>query len=231
MFIGLCAQEGHGGPATARAAARTAAPVVASTLSTDPMEATPRTRRHSRLLPAAHPIMIGLGGAEFRLPLPIGLFGFAALSAVILNKAMSLAVLLVALPARLAAAPPPRCRMLARRGQPVGRRPARCLGRSFLRGCGRVRQPDAPLRLPGDPLARAHGEVEVDGGRVSQGSRDSTSACAVSPVALLPCCPTRRQFSGCSLPSPRARCARSSTASRNRPSAVSNWSSSSISAR
>ncbi|MFE2147366.1 sulfite exporter TauE/SafE family protein [Streptomyces sp. NPDC059456] len=49
--------------------------------------------------------MIGLGGAEFRLPLLIGLFGFAALSAVILNKAMSLAVVLVALPARLGAVP------------------------------------------------------------------------------------------------------------------------------
>jgi uncharacterized protein len=46
--------------------------------------------------------MIGLGGAEFRLPLLISLFGFAALSAVILNKAMSLIVVLVALPARLA---------------------------------------------------------------------------------------------------------------------------------
>ncbi|MEU2545495.1 sulfite exporter TauE/SafE family protein [Streptomyces roseolus] len=49
--------------------------------------------------------MIGLGGAEFRLPLLIGLFGFAALSAVILNKAMSLVVVLVALPARLIAVP------------------------------------------------------------------------------------------------------------------------------
>ncbi|MFB7254893.1 sulfite exporter TauE/SafE family protein [Streptomyces nojiriensis] len=49
--------------------------------------------------------MIGLGGAEFRLPLLIGLFGFAALSAVILNKAMSLVVVLVALPARMAAVP------------------------------------------------------------------------------------------------------------------------------
>ncbi|MCD2469006.1 sulfite exporter TauE/SafE family protein [Streptomyces sp. MBT42] len=48
---------------------------------------------------------IGLGGAEFRLPLLIGLFGFAAVSAVILNKAMSLVVALVALPARLAAVP------------------------------------------------------------------------------------------------------------------------------
>lgn len=49
--------------------------------------------------------MIGLGGAEFRLPLLIGLFGFAALSAVVLNKAMSLVVVLVALPARIAAVP------------------------------------------------------------------------------------------------------------------------------
>lgn len=49
--------------------------------------------------------MIGLGGAEFRLPLLISLFGFAALSAVILNKAMSLVVVLVALPVRLAAVP------------------------------------------------------------------------------------------------------------------------------
>lgn len=49
--------------------------------------------------------MIGLGGAEFRLPLLMGLFGFAALAAVILNKAMSLVVVLVALPARLVAVP------------------------------------------------------------------------------------------------------------------------------
>lgn len=41
--------------------------------------------------------LIGLGGAEFRLPLLIGLFGFAALHAVILNKAMSLIVVLAAL--------------------------------------------------------------------------------------------------------------------------------------
>ncbi|MFJ8535460.1 sulfite exporter TauE/SafE family protein [Streptomyces sp. NPDC093591] len=47
--------------------------------------------------------MIGLGGAEFRLPLLISLFGFAALSAVILNKAMSLVVVITALPARLTA--------------------------------------------------------------------------------------------------------------------------------
>jgi uncharacterized protein len=36
--------------------------------------------------------LIGLGGAEFRLPLLIGAFGFPALQAVILNKAMSLIV-------------------------------------------------------------------------------------------------------------------------------------------
>jgi len=49
--------------------------------------------------------MIGLGGAEFRLPLLIGMFAFAALSAVILNKAMSLIVVLTALPARLVSIP------------------------------------------------------------------------------------------------------------------------------
>jgi uncharacterized membrane protein YfcA len=49
--------------------------------------------------------MIGLGGAEFRLPLLISLFGFAALSAVILNRAISLVVVLVALPVRMAAVP------------------------------------------------------------------------------------------------------------------------------
>ena len=49
--------------------------------------------------------MIGLGGAEFRLPLLIGVFGFAALQAVILNKAMSLVVVLTALPARLFGVP------------------------------------------------------------------------------------------------------------------------------
>ncbi|MFB7999405.1 sulfite exporter TauE/SafE family protein [Streptomyces sp. NPDC056002] len=78
------------------------------------------TDRHLVPLRSAHPTplvfgagaaigvlggMIGLGGAEFRLPLLIGLFGFAALSAVILNKAMSLVVVLTALPARLAAIP------------------------------------------------------------------------------------------------------------------------------
>jgi uncharacterized protein len=49
--------------------------------------------------------LIGLGGAEFRLPLLIGAFRFVALQAVILNKAMSLIVVAAALPFRTAAVP------------------------------------------------------------------------------------------------------------------------------
>jgi uncharacterized membrane protein YfcA len=49
--------------------------------------------------------LIGLGGAEFRLPLLIGMFGFGALQAVILNKAMSLVVVASALPFRAFAVP------------------------------------------------------------------------------------------------------------------------------
>ena len=47
--------------------------------------------------------LIGLGGAEFRLPLLIGAFRFAALEAVIVNKAISLVVVATALPFRAAA--------------------------------------------------------------------------------------------------------------------------------
>lgn len=49
--------------------------------------------------------LIGLGGAEFRLPLLIGMFGFPALEAVIVNKAVSLVVVAAALPSRLPAVP------------------------------------------------------------------------------------------------------------------------------
>jgi len=49
--------------------------------------------------------LVGLGGAEFRLPLLIGLFGFVALQAVIINKAMSLVVVLAAVPSRIVAVP------------------------------------------------------------------------------------------------------------------------------
>lgn len=49
--------------------------------------------------------LIGLGGAEFRLPLLIGVFRFPALQAVILNKAMSLVVVASALPFRAATVP------------------------------------------------------------------------------------------------------------------------------
>jgi len=49
--------------------------------------------------------LIGLGGAEFRLPVLISLFGFAGLEAVILNKATSLVVVLSALPFRARTVP------------------------------------------------------------------------------------------------------------------------------
>ena len=49
--------------------------------------------------------LIGLGGDEFRLPLLISLFSFAALQAVMLNKAMSLIVVATALPARMLSMP------------------------------------------------------------------------------------------------------------------------------
>lgn len=49
--------------------------------------------------------LIGLGGAEFRLPILISLFEFTALPAVILNKAMSLVVVATALPFRTPAIP------------------------------------------------------------------------------------------------------------------------------
>jgi uncharacterized membrane protein YfcA len=49
--------------------------------------------------------LIGLGGAEFRLPLLISLFGFGALEAVILNKTMSLVVVASALPFRMGTVP------------------------------------------------------------------------------------------------------------------------------
>lgn len=49
--------------------------------------------------------LVGLGGAEFRLPLLIGVFRFAAIEAVILNKAMSLVVVASALPSRAMSIP------------------------------------------------------------------------------------------------------------------------------
>jgi uncharacterized membrane protein YfcA len=47
--------------------------------------------------------LIGLGGAEFRLPVLISLFRFQGLEAVILNKATSLVVVATALPFRASA--------------------------------------------------------------------------------------------------------------------------------
>src|SRR5689334_18340008 len=48
--------------------------------------------------------LVGLGGAEFRLPILLW-FGFAPLEAVIINKAMSLVVVAAALPFRLVEVP------------------------------------------------------------------------------------------------------------------------------
>lgn len=49
--------------------------------------------------------LIGLGGAEFRLPMLIGVFGFPALEAVIVNKASSLIVVASGLAARAQSVP------------------------------------------------------------------------------------------------------------------------------
>jgi uncharacterized membrane protein YfcA len=49
--------------------------------------------------------LIGLGGAEFRLPLLISMFNFRGLEAVILNKATSLVVVATALPFRARTVP------------------------------------------------------------------------------------------------------------------------------
>jgi len=49
--------------------------------------------------------LIGLGGAEFRLPVLVGLFKLGTLEAVILNKAMSLVVVVAALIFRIRAIP------------------------------------------------------------------------------------------------------------------------------
>ena len=49
--------------------------------------------------------LIGLGGAEFRLPVLISFFRFRGLEAVILNKATSLVVVATALPFRASTVP------------------------------------------------------------------------------------------------------------------------------
>jgi uncharacterized protein len=78
------------------------------------MPATPSLSSPARSVPAAFASgavigtlggLIGVGGAEFRLPLLIGAFRFAALEAVILNKAMSLVVVASALRFRAATVP------------------------------------------------------------------------------------------------------------------------------
>jgi uncharacterized protein len=73
-------------------------------LSTDKARSAPRAVAGGAIIGTLGGL-IGLGGAEFRLPLLIGLFGFGALPAVIVNKAMSLIVVATALPFRARAVP------------------------------------------------------------------------------------------------------------------------------
>lgn len=98
--------------------------------------------------------LIGLGGAEFRLPILIGLFGFAALPAVILNKSMSLVVVASALLFRTRVVPYGHgVRALADDRQSLGRKPARCMD-----GCGvgdEAEEPDALLSHRSAPRRRS----------------------------------------------------------------------------
>lgn len=69
--------------------------------------------------------LIGLGGAEFRLPLLISFFRFRGLEAVILNKATSLVVVASALPFRAATISFAQIRAMADHRQPTGRKSVR----------------------------------------------------------------------------------------------------------
>jgi uncharacterized membrane protein YfcA len=84
------------------------APVTVSAVRDEVQQAPPHSLKAGFAVGAGVGLLgglIGLGGAEFRLPLLIGFFGFVALQAVILNKAMSLVVVAAALPARLLSVP------------------------------------------------------------------------------------------------------------------------------
>jgi lactate 2-monooxygenase len=66
--IGLCAQDGHCDLATARAAALTGAPMVASTRSVDPLEAVAAGFKTTpRIRPALHPNRSRAGGEPCRV--------------------------------------------------------------------------------------------------------------------------------------------------------------------
>jgi uncharacterized protein len=69
-----------------------------------------RTKNHAAVFGSGLSVgviggLIGLGGAEFRLPLLIGVFGFSALPAVVINKATSLVVVASSLPFRAGSVP------------------------------------------------------------------------------------------------------------------------------
>jgi hypothetical protein len=88
--------------------------------------------------------LIGLGGAEFRLPLLIGVFGFLALQAVIMNKAMSLIVVLTRQAGRWAHRHPHA--LLVRGRKPPRRQPDRLPRRPL--GTDRRSPGMEPLRPP-----------------------------------------------------------------------------------
>jgi hypothetical protein len=92
--------------------------------------------------------LIGLGGAEFRLPLLIGAFRFAALQAVILNKAMSLVVVASALPFRASTVPFSTIAANWPIIESAGGKSARCMGRGKLGNPARVAHPVSGHRHP-----------------------------------------------------------------------------------
>lgn len=98
-------------------------------ITAEPAAACTRSRRAALGAGAVIGLLGGLGGSEFRLPLPIWLFGFVALQALIMNSATSLVVVATALPARLAAVPvaelAPRWYVAANAGAAHGSRAAR----------------------------------------------------------------------------------------------------------
>lgn len=95
---------GADGAASSRAASSMAGPVHGSIGSTK-LEKNRVTAFGGGAIIGALGGLIGLGGAEFRLPLLISVFRFVALEVVILNKAMSLVVVASALPFRARTVP------------------------------------------------------------------------------------------------------------------------------
>ena len=134
--------------------------------------------------------LIGLGGAEFRLPLLIGAFRFAALQAVILNKAMSLVVVGSALPFRAATPLRQYHRAMADNRQSTRRQPAWRLVRRWLGNSPRAphhrRSHQGRVQLRRDGF---HGRAVCP--RESRGSRPKSRP-LVSRIPSLAACRSER---------------------------------------